>query len=122
MLLNWARNRTNGPRFLPSGKRFGPYFCSRLEASPASRPFSISVVRRLTTWSTAIVCQVTSSAVGLAFVLLIDLFRQAGSSLTATAHPATKAPRRCIDTAHDHSTNPRWLRHKALKGRHVHTL
>jgi len=91
MLLNWDRNRMNGPRFLPSGKRFGPYFCSWLEASPAPRPFSISVVRRLTTWSTVMVCQVIPSAVGLAFALLIGLFRQAGSSLTAMAHPAANA-------------------------------
>ena len=65
--------------------------CSRLEAAPASRPFSISVVRRLTTWSIAMECQVIPSAAGLAFALLIGLFRQAGSSLTAMAHPATKA-------------------------------
>jgi len=61
----------NGPRFLPSGKRLGPYFCSRLEASPASRPFSISVVRRRTTSSTAMACQAMPSAVGLAFAALI---------------------------------------------------
>src|SRR6516225_9176178 len=72
MLLNWAMNRMNGPRFLPSGKRFGPYFSSRLEPSPASRPFSVSVVRRLTTWSTAMVCQVIPSAVGLAFGFIVD--------------------------------------------------
>jgi hypothetical protein len=61
----------NGPRFLPSGKRLGPYFCRRIEASPASRPFPISVVSRLTTSSTAMACQVIPSAVGLAFAPLI---------------------------------------------------
>ena len=39
MLLNWARNRMNGPRFLPSGRRLGPYFWSRVEASAAVETF-----------------------------------------------------------------------------------
>src|SRR5262249_40770046 len=81
----------NGPRFLPSCKRLGPYFCSRLEASPASRPFWISVVSRRSTSSTRMACQVIPSAVGLAFALLIGVVRQAGSSLTAMVDLAAEA-------------------------------
>ena len=63
MLLNWAMNRMNGPRFLPSGRRLGPYFCRRAAASPASRPCSVLVASRLSTSSTVIACQAVPSAV-----------------------------------------------------------
>src|SRR5579863_7082372 len=56
MLLNWARNRISGPRFLPSGRRFGPCFCSRVAASVASSPFSRLVASCLTTASADIAC------------------------------------------------------------------
>src|SRR5215471_8040712 len=92
MLLNCDRNRMNGPRLLPSGKRLGPYFCRRFAASREARPFPMSVARRFTTSSTATACQVIPSAVESAFaVALIGVFRQAGSLVAATAHPATKA-------------------------------
>src|SRR6516165_6893235 len=92
MLLNWDRNRMNGPRFLPSGKRLGPYFCRRVDASLAARPFPLSVVSRFTTSSTDSACQAIPSAVESAFaVALIGVFRQAGSLVTAMAHPATEA-------------------------------
>src|SRR5215468_8705809 len=71
MLLNWARNRMNGPRFLPSGRRFGPYFWSRAEASAVSSPFSLSVVSRLTTSPSDIACHAAASF--LAFVASIML-------------------------------------------------
>src|SRR5262249_48237543 len=81
----------NGPRLLPSGKRLGPYVCSRLEASPASRPFSISVVSRRSTSSAPMACQVTPSAVGSAFALRIGVVRQAGSLLRAMVDLAANA-------------------------------
>ena len=69
----------NGPRFLPSGSRFGPYFCRRFAASAASRPFPVSVASRSTTSSTAMACQAVVSAAGFAFtVLLIGVLRRAG--------------------------------------------
>src|SRR5262252_8812423 len=67
MLLNWEMNRMNGPRFLPSGKRLGPYFCKRVEASPPSRPFPVLVVSRLSTSSTAKACQGVGPAADLGF-------------------------------------------------------
>ena len=42
----------NGPCFLPSGSRLGPYFWRRVEASPTARPFSVLVVSRFSTSST----------------------------------------------------------------------
>src|SRR4029077_2049752 len=78
MLLNCDRNRMNGPRFLPSGSRFGPYFCRRFAASAASKPLPASVLRRFATSSTAIPCQAMASAVGLAFAAgLIGVLRAA---------------------------------------------
>src|ERR1700761_9087108 len=65
MLLNCERNLANGPRFLPSGKRLGPYFCNRAAASAGSRPFAESVVSRPTTSSGSIACQATTSLSGL---------------------------------------------------------
>src|SRR5215831_16419655 len=67
MLLNWEMNRMNGPRFLPSGKRLGPYFCKRVEASPVSRPFTMLVSSRLSTSSTAKACQGVGPAADLGF-------------------------------------------------------
>src|SRR6516225_7174968 len=67
MLLNCDRNRMNGPRFLPSGNRFGPYFCRRLAASPASRPFLVLVLSRFITSSAVIACQVDTSLAVLTF-------------------------------------------------------
>src|SRR5271165_1064964 len=66
MLLNWCRNRFQGPSFLPSGKRLGPYFVSRCEASPVSRPVAGLVWSRSTTSSTATACQATASVPALA--------------------------------------------------------
>src|SRR5262249_889995 len=71
MLLNWDRNRMSGPRFLPSGKRLGPYFCRRLEASPAWRPFPLSVVSRFTTSSTDIECQAATSLAAFTFAAVL---------------------------------------------------
>src|SRR5262249_45057551 len=62
MLLNCDRNRNNGPRFFPSGKRLAPYFCRRFSASAVSRPLRGSVVRRFANSATEIACQATSSA------------------------------------------------------------
>src|SRR5262245_25747461 len=67
MLLNWEMNRMNGPRFLPSGKRLGPYFCKLLEASPVSRPLTMLVASRLSTSSTAKACQGVGPAADLGF-------------------------------------------------------
>src|ERR1700733_6321317 len=62
MLLNCDRNRMNGPRFVPSGNRLDPYFCSRLATSPASRPFAALVLSRFMTSSVVMACQVWSLA------------------------------------------------------------
>jgi hypothetical protein len=70
----------------------------------------MSVARRFTTSSTATACQVIPSAVESAFaVALIGVFRQAGSLVAATAHPATKArsPPYCYGEIEHYSTNPR---------------
>src|SRR4029434_5562544 len=67
MLLSCARKRMNGPRFLPSGSRLGPYFCKRVEASLVSRPFSVLVVRRFSTSSTVMACQAVAEAADLEF-------------------------------------------------------
>src|SRR5215470_14241539 len=71
MLLNWDRNRMNGPRFLPSGKRLGPYFCRRVDASLAARPFPTSAVSRFTTSSTDIACQGATSLAAFAFAAVL---------------------------------------------------
>src|SRR5262249_11096918 len=57
----------NEPRFLPSGKRLGPYFARRLEASPESRPFWRSVLSRFTTSSTGRECQAVASLAVMVF-------------------------------------------------------
>src|SRR5690349_18338843 len=73
MLLNWASNRMNGPRFFPSGRRFGPYFCSRVAASAASSPFSLLVPSRLTTSAADIACHAAASPSVYAFVAALIL-------------------------------------------------
>src|SRR6476646_2828394 len=60
--------RTNDPRFFPSGRRFGPYFSRRLDASVALRPFSVPVASVFTTSSTGIAYQATTSLAVSAFV------------------------------------------------------
>jgi hypothetical protein len=55
--LNWAKNRINGPRFLPSGKRFSPCVFNRFEASTASRPFAALAASCLKTSSIDIACE-----------------------------------------------------------------
>src|SRR5215472_7555809 len=67
MLLNWTKNLVNGPRFLASGKRFGPYFSSRAEASDKLRPRSELVTTRLTTSACDNACQAVTSLTVLAF-------------------------------------------------------
>ena len=59
----------NGPRFLPSGKRLGPYFCKRAEASLVSRPFSVLVVRRFSTSLMVMACQAVAPAADLEFTV-----------------------------------------------------
>src|SRR5262249_19689422 len=67
MLLSWDRKRCSGPRFLPSGRRLGPYCCRREEASAASSPASLLVPRRFCTSSVVRACQAVAAAVaGLA--------------------------------------------------------
>src|SRR5215475_10221692 len=53
----------NGPRFLPSGSRFGPCSCRRRAASAASRPFAQSVTSDFTTSPADIACQALTSGV-----------------------------------------------------------
>jgi hypothetical protein len=60
-------NRINGPRFLPSGKRLGPYFWRRVDASPTARPFSVLVVSRFSTSWTVRACQGTATAIDVEF-------------------------------------------------------
>src|SRR5262245_23415128 len=73
MLLNCAKNLVNGPRFLPSGKRFGPYCWSRAEDSGRLRPFSELVTSRLTTSACDMACQAaTSLSVFVFTVVLMD--------------------------------------------------
>src|SRR5262245_7968774 len=67
MLLSCDRKRMSGPRFFPAGRRLGPYFCRRLAASPASRPFMVLVLSRFTTSSAARACQAVVLLAGLAF-------------------------------------------------------
>src|SRR5262249_17983589 len=64
MLLNWSRKRINGPCFLPSGKRLGPYFARRCDASAGSRPLRELVFSRRTTSSAARACQVVAPVSG----------------------------------------------------------
>src|SRR5262249_50594221 len=71
MLLNWARNSINGPRFLPSGRRFGPCFWSRAEASAALSPFWPLVASRVTTSSADIACHAAASPSVFAFVVTL---------------------------------------------------
>jgi Polyphosphate kinase 2 (PPK2) len=61
MLLNCAKNRVKGSGFLPSGRRFGPYFSSRAEASDKMRPSSALVPSRSTTSARDIACQAATS-------------------------------------------------------------
>src|SRR5215510_7263048 len=56
MLLSWDRKRCSGPRFLPSGRRLGPYCCRREEASAASKPVSLLVPRCFCTSSVVRAC------------------------------------------------------------------
>src|SRR5215475_491508 len=83
MLLNWARNSINGPRFLPSGRRFGPCFRSRVEASAALSPFWPSVASRFTTSSADIACHTEASPSVFAFVatLMPALHRSLNSKM-----------------------------------------
>ena len=64
-----------GPRFLPSGRRFGPYFWSRLEASAELSPLSALVESSFTTSLAVIACQVAPppSKFASAFVLILVL-------------------------------------------------
>src|SRR5262245_5068253 len=73
----------NGPRFFPSGRRFGPYFSSRLDASVAPRPFSVLVTSFFTTSSMGIAYQATISLVASAIVgsVMIGLSGQHGARL-----------------------------------------
>src|SRR5215510_5374649 len=73
MLLNCAKNLTSGPRFLPSGKRFGPYCSRRAEASDRLRPFSELVASRLTTSARDIACQAATSLTRFVFTALLML-------------------------------------------------
>src|SRR5215813_4414488 len=61
MLLNCEKNLVNGPRLRPSGKRLGPYFSSRAEASDGSRPVSELVTSRVTTSACDMACQAATS-------------------------------------------------------------
>src|SRR5262245_53146323 len=80
MLLNWDRTRMNGPRFLPSGSRLGPNFCSRADASLAASPVSLLVLSRLETSAADIACQLTTSPAVFGFALvLMDVLRRADS-------------------------------------------
>src|SRR5262249_23682670 len=91
MLLNWARNRMTGPRFLPSGKRLGPYFCRRLAASVASRPFPVSVVSRFAASCADIACQATSlAAFAFAAVPMLVLRSLADRELTSSLEVPTR--------------------------------
>src|SRR5262249_44639091 len=98
MLLNWARNRMNGPRFLPSGRRFGPYFRSRAEASTASSPFSSLVASCFTTSSADIACHVAATLSVLSLIAtLMALLRWIISSLSRTsANPRRIITRRLL--------------------------
>lgn len=49
MLLNCERNRANGPLFLPSGKRFGPYLKGPRRGLGWIETFSELVASRFTT-------------------------------------------------------------------------
>src|SRR5262249_31484851 len=91
MLLNWARNRMTGPRFLPSGKRLGPYFCRRLAASVVSRPFPVSMVSRFAASSADIACQATSlAAFAFAAVPMLVLRSLADRELTSSLEVQTQ--------------------------------
>src|SRR5215468_6073678 len=68
-LLKCAKNFANRLRFLPSGRRFGPYFERRRETSLVSKPFLGSVFSRRKTSSVAIACQVGTSLMGLAIAV-----------------------------------------------------
>src|ERR1700748_796974 len=61
MLWNWETNLANGPRFFPSGRRLGPYFWRRAEASDGSSPFSALVASRSTTSVRDRACQAAVS-------------------------------------------------------------
>ena len=63
-LLNCVRKRANGPRFLPSGRRFGPYLARRFAASAVSRPFAGSVSSRLAVSWVERACQNVSVPAG----------------------------------------------------------
>src|SRR6266478_3433787 len=112
MLLNCDRNRMNGPRFLPSGSRFGPYFCRRFAASAASKPLPASVVRRFATSSTAIPCQAMASAVGLAFAaVLIGVLREA----LVLVVPRIRAPSDHVQSVANCRRASRTTRRRALQ-------
>src|SRR6516225_4284425 len=88
----------NGPRFLPSGRRFGPYFRSRAEASAASSPFSPLVASCFTTSSADIACHVAASLSVFALVAtLMPALRWVSSSLSRPrAHPRRIITRRYL--------------------------
>src|SRR5262245_62769193 len=80
MLLNWEKNLVNGPRFFPAGKRFGPCFWIRVEASDRVRPFSALVTSRSTTSARGIACQAVVSLSVVAFTVLFMLALRYGES------------------------------------------
>ena len=61
MLLNCSRKRISGPRLRADGKRFGPCFAKRREASASSRPAVTLLPSRCTTSSVDRECQAVAS-------------------------------------------------------------
>src|SRR5262249_44058662 len=68
-----AKNLASVLRFLPSGRRFGPYFCSRAEASGGARPCSASVASRSTTSARESACQAATSLSVVDVTVLLQL-------------------------------------------------
>src|SRR5215471_20605491 len=113
ILWNWERNSRNVPRFLPSGKRFGPYFWSRLEASAVPRPVFVLVVSRFITSSALIACQVAAVPTALVLDAVLIMFTPSnrsavlgptrGGAILSSARRAVKKPWRLLTRrAHPH--------------------
>src|SRR5262249_6278191 len=87
MLLNWVKNLATGPRLLPSGRRLGPNFWSRAEASDGVRPLWASVASRSTASAWDRACQAAPSLT--VFVVTVVLVRRRGEGRTTRVFGAS---------------------------------
>ena len=96
----------NGPRFLPSGNRLGPYFCRRVVASAASRPLPASVARRFNTSSADIACHAATSLAVLGFAAVLMLVLRSLPRTMGSQYHLSSGNCRLVRHNHDPGRDP----------------